>query len=138
MNNMNIFDFKRYEWYNYMEKKMENVNLNEIIVTKKDSISFIFSNSYNGAFYKKLICDNVLIYTIENDVIVKSEFSYFVGDVFLRKLSIEELKSALHYYHFGYNLSQSILENQYLLSIIGNDICIDVLCGEAEFITKLD
>lgn len=132
MININIFDLQRFEWWRHMERIMENVNLDEILILQKDSIDFIFSNSYNGNFYKKIRCERVIKFVMESEAFVESEFAYFVGDVYLQELGIEELENALNYYHYGYNVKTFDLGKQYLLSIIGNDISIDVLCGRTE------
>ena len=48
MININIFEIKKWEWDNYMQRVMGNVNLKEISMQQKNKIEFIFSNSFNG------------------------------------------------------------------------------------------
>ena len=68
MDKMNIFELPRYTWWEYMQTEMQNVNLNEIKILRKDCLSFEFANSYNGDYCKTILCDNVLTFNIETDI----------------------------------------------------------------------
>jgi hypothetical protein len=55
--------------------------------------------------------------------------------VYVKELSKEEVESALEYYKYGYNFDFSKLNRLYLILIIGNEICIDIICGSFEITT---
>ena len=44
------------------------------------------------------------------------------------------MESALEYYKYGYNFDFSELNKAYLILIIGNEICIDIICETFEII----
>ena len=135
---MNIFELPRYKWWENMKTLIENVNLDEIIMIKNNYFKFRFSNSYNGEFCKRLDCSNIVKCCIENDVFEDEVFSYFVLDVFIKELSSEEIKSALPYYKYGFNINLSELDKLYLILINGNEICMDIICGKYELSSKED
>lgn len=131
---MNIFEMQRNEWWEHMKPVMQNVNLNEIGILQNNNLIFTFLNSYNGKYYGKICCDNILKCCIENSAFENEEFAYFIPDVFLKKLSKVEAESSLTYYRYGYNVDFSKLSEQYLVLIIGGEICIDVVCGKVDIL----
>lgn len=135
---MNIFELPRYKWWENMKTLIENVNLDEIIMIKNNYFKFGFSNSYNGEFCKRLDCSNIIKCCIENDAFEDEVFSYFVLDVFIKELSSEEIKSALSYYKYGFNINLSEIDKLYLILINGNEICMDIICGRYELSSKED
>ena len=58
------------------------------------------------------------------------EFAYYILDIYIKKLTKEEVEESLQYYKYGYNVDISKLGNQMLLTVSGNDICIDIICGD--------
>lgn len=133
---MNIFELPRYKWWENMKTLMENVNLDELTMIQNNYFKFRFSNSYNGEFCKRLDCSNIVKCSIENDAFEDEMFSYFVLDVFIKELSSEEIKSALIYYKYGYNINLSEIDKLYLILINGNEICMDIICGKYELSSK--
>lgn len=131
---MNLFELPKYQWWNHMETIMQNVNLDQISFIQNNEIRFSFSNSYNGGFYGNLLCRKVLKCWIENEPFEDEPFAYFVLDIYKKELDREELASALSdsRYGYGYPVDISLLGRQYLVAIIGNEICIDLICGEVE------
>lgn len=135
---MNIFEIPRNQWWEYMKPIMQNINLNKVSMLQNNHMVFSFLNSYNGKFYKSLSCKQILKCCIENWAFENEEFAYFVPDVFLKKLSKTELESSLIYYKYGYNVDFSKLCDQYLILIFGNEICIDMICGDVEVLDDKD
>lgn len=135
---MNLFELPSFNWWKYMEQIMENVNLSEFSMLQNNHLMITFSNSCNGEFYRKLSCSQVLKCCIENDAFENEQFDYFVADVYLKKLSPIEVGSSLKYYKYGYNLNPFQVKELYLISIIGNVVCIDIICGKIEIITNND
>lgn len=129
---MNIFEVERNNWWEYMEPIMENVNLSNISMLQNNHLIFTFLNSYDGKVYRYIRCAQILKICIENEPSGNEEFAYFVPDIYKKELSKSEVDSALAYYKYGYNVDMCKLSKQYLLLIMGNDICIDILCGEIE------
>ncbi|MDE7477858.1 MAG: hypothetical protein K2M91_07900 [Lachnospiraceae bacterium] len=127
---MNIFNLPKYQWWDYMQPIMQNVNLDKISFVQNNQMTFTFLNSCNGKYYRTLSCSQILKCCIENDAFEDEPFAYFVLDVYKRALNREELESALVYYKYGYPINSSILDQQYnLLVMIGSEICIDFVCG---------
>lgn len=135
---MNMFELPCSDWWKYMEQIMENVNLSEFSMLQNNHLMITFSNSYNGELYKKLRCSQVLKCCIDNDAFENEPFDYFIADVYLKELSPIEIESSLKYYRYGYNLNLSQMKKLYLISIIGNVVCIDIICGKIEVITNDD
>ena len=50
-----------------MECIMENANLREISIVRNNHIIFKFLNSYNGDFYKNLVCKRIFKCCIDNE-----------------------------------------------------------------------
>jgi hypothetical protein len=65
-------------------------------------------------------------------------FAYFVLDIYKKKLNPEEIETSLEYYHYGYGIDLSRLNNLYLLVIIGTEISFEIICAETEVLTNLD
>lgn len=99
---------------------------------QNNHLIFTFLNSYDGKVYRYIRCAQILKICIENEPSGNEEFAYFVPDIYKKELSKSEVDSALAYYKYGYNVDMCKLSKQYLLLIMGNDICIDILCGEIE------
>lgn len=127
---VNIFEIPRYRWWEYMDPVMQNVNLSGISFLRSNHMEFTFLDSYDGKFHKKLSCDQIIKCCIDNQL-ENDVFAYFVPDIFLYKLSGAELESSLSYYKYGYNVDLSVLSDQYLVVIVGSELCIDVICGSA-------
>lgn len=127
---MNIFEVPKNNWWKYMESIMKNVNLSNISIVQNNHLVFTFSNSYDGKFDRSMSCNQILKCCMENESFGNETFSYFIPDIYKKELSQLEVDSALTYYKYGYNVDLSKLNKQYLLLIIGNDICIDIICGE--------
>lgn len=126
----NIFEIHRWDWWEHMDRMMQNVNLDKISFEQNNHMTFTFLNSYNGAYYKTLRCGQILKCCIENEALEDEPFAYFVLDIFKRELSLEELESSFAYYKYGYPVDISLLGRQYLVMIIGSEICIEMICGE--------
>lgn len=131
---MNIFSFQKNKWWEYMEQIMENINLADISIIRNNCMAFKFLNSYNGEFYKYLKCYHILKCCIDNDSLNNESFAYFIADIYVKELCKEEVESALEYYKYGYNFDFSELNKAYLILIIGNEICIDIICETFEII----
>ncbi len=128
---MNLFELKKYQWWDYMESVMRYVNLEKISFEQNNLVQFSFINSYDGGFYRNLICKQVLKCCIENDPFDDNEpFAYFVPDVYKKELSREELSCALSYTHYGYPVDPAGLGRRWLVAIIGSEIYIELICGE--------
>lgn len=139
MININIFEIKKWEWDNYMQRVMGNVNLKEISMQQKNKIEFIFSNSFNGNDCNRILVSNIIKLDINYDSFMNEGFPYFILDIYIYSLSDEEIKSGLSYYRYGFpsiwnNLN---LKGKYLLTMIGSDISIEILCEKYE-ITKIN
>lgn len=132
---MNIFELQRNEWWKYMERVMENVNLSELTLIRNNHMKFSFLNSYNGEFYKNLECKQIFKCSIDNEAFEDEDFAYFIADIYVKELSKEEAKSSFKYYKYGYNINFSQVSKLYLILIIGSEICIDIICGSYK-ITK--
>lgn len=132
---MNIFELQRNKWWEHMERIIENVNLNNILIMRNNHIIFELLNSYNGEFYKNLECNHIFKCCIENEVYEDEEFAYFIADIYVKELSKDEVSSSLEYYKYGYNVNLAHVKKLYLISIIGNDICIDIICGNFSITT---
>ncbi len=117
-----------------MELVMRDVNLSEISMLRNNYLKFTFLNSYDGNYDRTLICDQVLKCCMENEVSGTEEFAYFILDIYKKELTREELEESLTYYRYGYWIDTSEINNQYLLVMIGCDICIDIICGEITII----
>lgn len=130
-----IFDFQSIDRWEYMERIMENVNLAEISMIRNNCMVFRFLNSYDGKFYKCLKCDQILKCCIENEALNNEPFAYFIADIYVKELSKEEAESALKYYKYGYNFDPHKANGLYFISIIGNEICIDIICESFEIKT---
>ena len=126
---MNIFEIPRYQWWEYMNPAMQNVNLSEISFLQNNHMEFTFLNSYDGKFYRKLSCEQIIKCCIENPPFENDVFAYFVLDIFLYKLSKAELESALGYYKYGFNVDPSELSDQYLVLMWGGDMAFELICG---------
>ena len=132
---VNIFDLQNISRWEYMERVMENINLAEVSIIQNNCMVFRFLNSYNGEFYKCLKCNHILKCCIDNESLNNESFAYFITDIYVKELSKEEVESALEYYKYGYNFDFSKLNRLYLILIIGNEICIDIICGSFEITT---
>ena len=88
---MNIFELLKYQWWDYMERIMENINLNDISIKRNDHMIFEFINSYNGKFCANLECSHILKCCIENQAHENEEFAYFITDIFVKELSKDEI-----------------------------------------------
>lgn len=125
---VNIFDIQKNKWWEHMDRIMENINLAEVSIIRNNCMTFKFLNSYNGAFYKCLECNQILKCCIDNDAMNNESFAYFIADIYAKELSKEEVERALKYYKYRYEFNSSLSNKVYLVLMIGNDICIDILC----------
>ena len=134
---MNLFDVKRIKWYKYMDNTIENVNLSDIAFTDGNTMKFDFSNSM-GEHCGSVVCKKILKYNMEYDNTSEVTMPYFILDVRVKKLTEEEIVDALQYYRYGFDgmINSIKAKEHYLINIIGNDICIDVLCEEFELVNK--
>ncbi len=135
---MNIFKIEKFKWLDYMEHITENVNLCKIQFLQNNHIVFTLFNSYNRKFYGYLSCSQILKCCIENMAFEDEVFAYFVLDIYKKKLNPEEIETSLEYYHYGYGIDLSRLNNLYLLVIIGTEISFEIICAETEVLTNLD
>jgi len=126
---MNIFELPKYQWWDYMERIIGYVNLNDISIMQNNHIIFEFLNSYNGKFCANLECNHILKCCIENQAHEDEEFAYFIIDIFVKELSRNEMESSLKYYKYGYNVLFPI-DKLYLIVLIGESICFDIICEE--------
>lgn len=127
---MNIFKMQRKFWWKHMELILKDVNLNDIAMPKNNCLVLTFLNSYNGKHYGSLSCNQVIKCCIENEALRNEEFAYYILDIYIKKLTKEEVEESLQYYKYGYNVDISKLGNQMLLTVSGNDICIDIICDD--------
>ncbi|MBQ4524428.1 MAG: hypothetical protein IJA10_16030 [Lachnospiraceae bacterium] len=134
---MNIFKLQRYNWLKHMECIMENVNLKEISIVRNNHIIFKFLNSYNGDFYKNLVCKRIFKCCIDNEAFEDEDFSYFIADIYVKELSKDEVENSLKYYKYGYNVNFSQVNKLYLILIIGNEISLDIICEAFEIIENI-
>lgn len=130
---MNLFDVKRIKWYKYMDNTIENVKLSKISFLADNEIVFSFLNSNDGGSCGDLRCSGTLKCNIEYDS-ENAKMPYFILDVRVKKLSGEELEDALKYFRYGFGSRyDSIRARQCnLVSVIGSEVCIDVLCERYE------
>lgn len=130
---MNIFEIPRNEWWKYINTVIENVNLSEILIHRNNCFKFTFLNSHSRpTLHSTLMCNNIMIFSLNNDALENEDFAYFVLDVYIKELSKEELYSAINYYKYGYNINFDELKNLYLLVIIGTEFCMDIICEAVE------
>ena len=126
---MNIFELPKYQWWDYMERIIGYVNLSDISIIQNNHMIFEFLNSYNGKFCANLECSQIFKCCIENQAQEDEEFAYFIVDIFVKELSRDEMESSLKYYKYGYNVLSPV-DKLYLIMIIGNSICLDIICEE--------
>lgn len=131
---MNLFDVKRIKWYKYMDNTIENVNLSAVTMLDGSTKKFDFSNSVNEKHCGSLVCKNIIKYNVEYDSVADIKMPYFILDVRVKKLSKEEIEDALRYYRYSFDghIKSIKDEEHYLINIIGNEICIDILCRAYE------
>ena len=124
-----MFEKQIYEWRRQMNKLLSNINLVEMRIGGLNEVSFDFLNTFDGKFINTLTCNNVvkLNYEISGD----DTFAYFIGEVYSKKLSIEETKEAFKFFSFGFEKSN--YEELFLISLEGGSIDIDVLCESFSF-----
>jgi len=133
---MNIFELPTYQWLDYMERIIENVDLSEISIVQNNHMIFELLSCYNGKLYANLECSHILKCDIENQAHEEEGFAYFILDIFVKELSRDEMESSLKYYKYGYNANLSQIPKLYLILIIGNSICFDIIC-EKFTLTKI-
>ena len=126
------FDLKPYEWKMNMDNIMSNVNLSKIEFLNDRSILFCFLNSYNGSFYKKIICHNVLKFTEDNYYEKSDGFPFFICDVKLTKLKNTDIENAFNYLRYGMNIPDCQEYN--LLCMDSGELSINLICGIVEII----
>lgn len=128
---MNFFDKNNHDWRKRMQNLIQNVALNEIVRSDDSSISFKFLSTYNGKSYKKILCHNVWKLCFDSDVEDEDRVSRFISDIMILKLENELVEEAFKYFKYGF---QKIPDSKeyYLLSILGSEIDIDILCGDIE------
>lgn len=131
---MNLFDVKRIKWYKYMDNTIENVNLSKISFVSGNTIKFDFTNTTNEQSRGSLTCKKVLKFNMEYDNDEKIKMPYFVLDVWVKKLSEEELTDALQYYKYGFNgdVERIKANSCYLMNIVGSDVSVEILCESFE------
>ncbi|MBQ9605082.1 MAG: hypothetical protein IJR45_06685 [Firmicutes bacterium] len=132
---MNLFDVKRIKWYKYMDNTIENVNLSAIEFLNGKTVKFAFNAaSREGGSRGSLICKNILKLNMEYDNDNDVSMPYFVLDVWVKKLSEEELTDALMYYKYGFNGDIERLKKNvcYLMNIVGSEVSIEILCESFE------
>ena len=113
-----------------MDIIMQNVNLSKISILDNVTMEFEFLNSYDGANYKKIICNSVWKLSSEIDLSMGNEFPIFVCDVRLRKLEKGDVKPVFVYYGFGLKVSE--LKEYYLLCIESGEVSISLICESIE------
>jgi len=109
---------------------MQNVNLNKIIIMNDASISFEFLNSYDGKYYKNIICHSVWKYSSDLCLSVGDEFPFFICDIELTKLTDYDVKSAFACLNYGFSIPES--EEYSLLCILSGDVSISLICEKVE------
>ena len=126
------FNLKPYEWQKDMEVVMENVDLSEICFLDNVAMSFVFHNTYNGGFYKKILCHNVWKFSKDINMWEGEGFNYFICDIRVAKLVDVEIEGAFSYLRYGLTIPQS---NEYnLLCMDSGDISINLICKTIEII----
>ena len=126
------FNSKPFEWQRDMEILMSNVNLNGIEFLSVRNMLFSFLNSYNGDFYKKILCHNVWKFTEENIIDEGERFPIFICDIRVAKLENAEIEAAFDYLKYGWGVPES---NEYnLVCIDGGEVSIDLICEKVEIL----
>ena len=117
-----------------MDNTIENVNLSKISFVSGNTIKFDFTNTTNEQSRGSLTCKKVLKFNMEYDNDEKIKMPYFVLDVWVKKLSDEELTDALQYYKYGFNGDVERLKSNtcYLMNIVGSDVSVEILCESFE------
>lgn len=123
------FELNPYRWE--MDIIMNNINLNKIEFLN-NSISIEFLNSYNGAYYKKLLCNNVWKFISENNYEEKEEAPYFIGEVRLKKLEELEIIEAFKFLKYTFEIPNSNEFN--LVCIDSGDRSIKLICKTVEIL----
>jgi hypothetical protein len=127
------FSLEPYEWQKDMDNIMQNVNLNGIKFLNDRSIVFEFLNSYNGNFYKKILCCNVWKFSEENSIKQGGCLPVFVCDVRIAKLKNSEIDAAFNYLKYGFSIPKC---NEYnLLCMDSGDMSIALICETVEVTT---
>lgn len=131
---MNLFDIKRIKWYKYMDNTIENVNLSAIEFVSGNTVKFEFMSASADAKMGSLVCSGILKLNMEYEIDNKMSLPLFVLDVWVKKLSEEELMDALQYYKYGFSGDVERLKkaDHYLMNIVGSDMSIEILCGSFE------
>jgi len=112
-----------------MDKLLSNVNLVEIKIGGINEVSFDFLNTFDGQYLKTIVCKNVIKLCYDNSG--EDSFAYFIGEVYSKKLTLEETNEALKYFNSGF--SKPDYGELFLVSIEGGEIDIDVLCESFSF-----
>ena len=124
------FKLKPYEWQKSMDILLQNINLSKIEFPDNLSVSFTFLNSYDGSFYKKILCHNVWKFSKTNYSEEKEDFPLFICDVKIAKLECSNIESAFAYLKYDFNIPYS---NEYiLLCMDSGDININLICETIE------
>lgn len=124
------FNLKPYEWQKHMDIVLENVNLIKIEILNDRSILFSFLNSYDGKFYKKILCLNVWKFISENNCENGDELPFFICDVRKLKLVNGDVEATFDFLKYGFNIP---ISNEYnLLCMNSGEIGIYLICETIE------
>ena len=124
------FNLKPYEWKRNINPIMQNVNLNKISILDNVTMFFDFLNSYDGEYYKKIICHSVWKFSSDMDLSIGDEFPFFICDIRVIKLENEDIESA--FAHLGFGLAIPESEEYNLLCMESGDISISLICKTIE------
>ena len=123
------FDLKPYEWQNDMPIIMQNIDLTKIEFDNKSILFKFFSaNSEEPPTDKYILCNNVWVFSEQNNLRQEDNFPIFICDVRLAILkNSSEIKSAFDYLGYGFDNIPSSREYS-LLCIDSGEISIELLC----------
>ena len=126
------FNLNPYEWQKDMNIVMQNVNLSKINIMNNFTMTFDFLNSYDGKYYKKIVCHSVWKLSSDMDFSTGEEFPVFICDIMIIKLKSCDVKPAFAYYGFGFAIPKS--EEYNLLCMASGDVSIGLICGKIEIL----
>jgi len=127
------FKLEPYEWQKKMDIIMQNVDLRKIDFSDDKSIVFSFLNTYDGNFYKKIICHNVWKFSKENSFRKEDEgLPYFICDIRIFKLKKGAIKDAFAYFQYGFGIPES--DEYTLLCMASGEVSISLICSSVQVV----
>ena len=118
------------EWLEDMNIVMRNVNLIKIDILDNTTMIFEFANSFNGEYYKKILCHLVWKFSSDIYLSIGDGFPFFICDIRILQLKDVDIASAFERLGFGLEVPES--NEYYLLCMDSGDISISLICGSVE------